>query len=142
VCIQFLKKFTETLTPSVKENVSLIEKEFIKTCGKASGKDNRFCYYLGGTSDAATKILNEITKPISYSIPTEKICEKLKKKDTQICELKYDKKIDLKNVNLKKLRVKDLKKILNNWDEDCKGCVEKTDFIKKIEDLKRKHVEL
>ena len=34
-----------------------------------------------------------------------------------MCELRYDKQIDLKNVNLKKLKVRDLKKILNDWDE-------------------------
>ena len=45
------------------------------------------------------------------------VCEKLKKKDKQVCELRYDKQIDLKNVNLKKLKVRDLKKILNDWDE-------------------------
>ena len=47
------------------------------------------CYYIGATSDAATKIINEVSKPLSYHVPVEKICEKLKKKDGQICELKY-----------------------------------------------------
>ena len=48
-----------------------------------------------------------------------------------------EKQIDLTNVDLKKLKVKDLKKILSDWDEDkaCKGCAEKSDFIKKIEEL-------
>ena len=44
-----------------------------------------------------------------------------------MCELRYDKQIDLKNVNLKKLKVRDLKKILNDWDETVrtglKGCL-------------------
>ena len=57
-----------------------------------------------------------------------------------MCELRYDKQIDLKNVNLKKLKVRDLKKILNDWDEGCDGCLEKGDFIKKIELLKPKYV--
>lgn len=48
--------------------------------------------------------------------------------------------IDLKSVNLKKLKVKDLKKILSDWDEQCEGCVEKTDFVKRIEELKKVHV--
>lgn len=47
------------------------------------------CYYIGATSDAATKMINEVSKPMSYHVPVEKICEKLKKKDSQICELKY-----------------------------------------------------
>ena len=49
------------------------------------------CYYIGGTDDAATGMLGEVTKPMSYSKPVEKICENLKKKDGQICELQYGK---------------------------------------------------
>merc|ERR1711976_725922 len=49
---------------------------------------------------------------------------KLKKKDKQICELRYEKQIDLASVDLKKLKVRDLKKILNDWDEGCDGCLE------------------
>ena len=51
-----------------------------------------------------------------------------------------EKKIDLANVDLKKLKVRDLKKILNDWDEGCDGCLEKSDFIKRIEQLKPKHL--
>lgn len=42
-------------------------------------------------------------------------------------------------MDLKKLKVRDLKKILNDWDESCDGCIEKTDFIKRIEELKPKY---
>ena len=51
-----------------------------------------------------------------------------------------EKQIDLNNVDLKKLKVRDLKKILNDWDETCDGCLEKADFIKRIEELKPKHL--
>lgn len=47
------------------------------------------CYYLGATKDAATKILGEVIRPMSVHMPAVKICEKLKKMDSQICELKY-----------------------------------------------------
>ena len=57
----------------------------------------------------------------------------------QLC---LDQEIDWKNVNLKKMRVKQLKKILSDWDETCKGCVEKSDYIKKIEEVKKQHTEL
>lgn len=67
------------------------------------------------------------------------MCEKLKKKDVQICDLRFEKQIDLNAVDLKKLKVRDLKKILSDWDENCDGCLEKTDFIKKIEELKPKY---
>ena len=53
-----------------------------------------------------------------------------------------DQQIDLNAVDLKKLRVKQLKKILSDWDEECVGCLEKTDFIRRIEQLKTEHQEL
>lgn len=46
-----------------------------------------------------------------------------------------DKQLDLSTVDLKKLKVKDLKKILEDWGESCKGCAEKSDFIRKITEL-------
>ncbi|KAM7006365.1 mesencephalic astrocyte-derived neurotrophic factor isoform 1-T3 [Tautogolabrus adspersus] len=140
VCVSFLGKFYQSLTDNnVKFTSADIEKAIVKTCKDAKGKENRFCYYIGATSDAATKMINEVSKPLSYHAPVEKICEKLKKKDMQICELKYDKQLDLTTVDLKKLKVKDLKKILEEWGESCKGCAEKSDFIRKITELMPKY---
>jgi hypothetical protein len=51
-----------------------------------------------------------------------------------------EKSIDLKTVDLKKLKVRDLKKVLSDWDESCDDCIEKADFIKRIEQLKPKYV--
>ena len=51
-----------------------------------------------------------------------------------------EKTIDLKTVDLKKLRVRDLKKILNDWDETCDRCIEKAEFIQRIEELKPKYM--
>lgn len=50
-----------------------------------------------------------------------------------------DKQIDLSTVDLKKLRVKELKKILDDWGEMCKGCAEKSDYIRKINELMPKY---
>ena len=89
---------------------------------------------------SATYIIPEMTRPMSWNMPADKICrEKLLKKDSQICDLKYEKQIDLDSVDLKKLKVKDLKKILNDWGVDTIGLAEKTDFIKRIEELKPKY---
>ena len=65
-------------------------------------------------------IIIKRNKSISFSLPAEK-------------------QIDLDAVDLKKLKVRDLKKILNDWGEECKACTEKSDFIKRIEHLKPKH---
>lgn len=140
VCVKTTEKFAATLSEDVKKDPKLIEAEFKKFCKTSKGKENRFCYYLGGLEESATGILGELSKPLSWSMPADKICEKLRKKDAQICDLRFDKQIDLKNVDLKKLKVRDLKKILNDWDEVCDGCIEKTDFIKRIEELKPKYM--
>ena len=50
-----------------------------------------------------------------------------------------EKTIDLSTTDLKKLKVKDLKAILSDWDEMCRGCTEKTDFVKLIEELMPKY---
>ncbi|XP_068450438.1 mesencephalic astrocyte-derived neurotrophic factor [Clinocottus analis] len=140
VCISFLGKLYQSLDDDkVAFNSADIEKAVIRSCRDARGKENRFCYYIGATSDAATKMINEVSKPLSHHVPVDKICEKLKRKDGQICDLKYDKLLDLTTVDLKKLKVKDLKKILEEWGESCKGCAEKSDFIRKITELMPKY---
>jgi mesencephalic astrocyte-derived neurotrophic factor len=94
---------------------------------------------VGGLETSATYIIPEMAKPMSWNMPADKICrDKLLKKDPQICDLKYDKQIDVNSVDLKKLKIKDLKKILNDWGEDTKALVEKSDFIRRIEELKPK----
>nr|CBH09269.1 putative ARP-like [Heliconius melpomene] len=140
VCVKTVDKFAATLDDSLKKDTKLIEKHFRKYCKGSKNKENRFCYYLGGLEESATGILGELSRPLSWSMPADKICEKLRKKDAQICDLRFDKQIDLNNVDLKKLKVRDLKKILNDWDEVCDGCIEKTDFIKRIEELKPRYM--
>ena len=96
-----------TLSKDDKSNKDAIEKQFKKFCKDLKLKENRFCYFLGGTADAATGILGEMSKPMSWGVPADKICEKLKKKDKQICELRYGKlsrskflfKIDIRTSN-------------------------------------------
>eukprot|EP00088_Acartia_fossae_P033267 TRINITY_DN34023_c0_g1_i2.p1 TRINITY_DN34023_c0_g1~~TRINITY_DN34023_c0_g1_i2.p1 ORF type:complete len:175 (+),score=39.35 TRINITY_DN34023_c0_g1_i2:42-566(+) len=140
VCVSVIDRFRATLSKEQAGDPKAIEKEFVKFCKPLKTKENRFCYFLGGTADAATGILGEMSKPLSWGMPSDKICEKLKKKDRQVCELTYEKQIDFSTVDFKKLKVKDLKKILSDWDETCDGCLEKSDFIKRIEEVKPLHV--
>ena len=50
-----------------------------------------------------------------------------------------DKSVDFATVNLKKLKVRDLRKILQNWGEECRGCTEKSDYMELIEKLIAKY---
>ncbi|OCT89201.1 cerebral dopamine neurotrophic factor isoform X1 [Xenopus laevis] len=140
VCTEYLDRFYHALLEKNADfTPAVIEKELIEVCGKSTGKENRLCYYLGATSDAATKILSEVTRPMSAHVPANKICEKLRKIDMQICELKYEKKLDLETMDLSKMKVADLKKILYNWGETCRACIEKTDFVQLIRELAPKY---
>ncbi|UXI20750.1 hypothetical protein NH340_JMT06693 [Sarcoptes scabiei] len=140
VCVGVLTKLMARLTSADRQDPSIIEHQFKELCLETKKAENRFCYYVGGLEESATKIVGEMSKPMSWGMPAEKICEKLKKKDSQICDLRYEKTIDWKTVDLKKLKVKDLRKILSDWDERCDGCIEKAEFIAKVEALKPKYV--
>eukprot|EP00471_Norrisiella_sphaerica_P005125 CAMPEP_0184487636 /NCGR_PEP_ID=MMETSP0113_2-20130426/10241_1 /TAXON_ID=91329 /ORGANISM="Norrisiella sphaerica, Strain BC52" /LENGTH=79 /DNA_ID=CAMNT_0026870005 /DNA_START=451 /DNA_END=690 /DNA_ORIENTATION=+ len=72
-------------------------------------------------------------------MPAKKICEKLKKKDPAICELRYEKPIDLTGRDISKMRVKELKNVLSKWGEKCNGCTEKRDYVKLVEKLWPEH---
>jgi len=137
VCVSVVERFAATLTDEKKSLQSSIEDEFRKFCKTVKDtKEERFCYYLGGKEDSATGILNDLSWPIKASMPPELVCSKLSKKDSQLCALRYEKEIDLNTVDLKKLKVRDLKKILDKFGAVCDGCLEKTDYIKRIEELK------
>lgn len=140
VCVGVLTKLSSKLEVEERSNEDSITAGFTEFCKTAKGPEQRFCYYVGGLEESATRIVGEMAKPFSWGMPPLKVCEKLLLKDAQICDLKYPKVIDLKTVNLKKLKVKDLKKILSDWDEVCEGCVEKSDFVKRIEELKAVHM--
>jgi len=118
-----------------------IEKRFVTYCKNAQiDVEKRLCYYLGGSEDSATRILSSMSKPLSYSKPVDKVCDDLNRADDQICKLRYEVEIDIQNVNLKSLRVRELRKILSSWNERCDGCIEKEEFIQRIEELKPKYV--
>lgn len=139
VCVKFIRRFEASLDDATKGNMDKISDAFKKFCLSAKGKDERLCYYVGGLKTSATYIVNELSKPLSWGMPAEKVCEKLKVKDSQICDLKYEKSVDFATINFDKLKVKDLKKILENWGEVCRGCTEKSEFVKMVKELLPKY---
>ena len=63
----------------------------------------------------------DISGSLARGINAKRLCTRMKKKDAQMCELRYEKKIDVKNTDLKKLRVKELRKIADDESIDVKG---------------------
>ena len=95
------------------------------------------CYYMGvGDKELGTSggVKREISSSLGRGINAKRLCTRLKKKDAQMCELRYEKKIDIKNTDLNKLRVKELRRICEDEGIETKGLVEKSEFIQKIKD--------
>lgn len=142
VCVKMIKQFEDEAPKELYDaKPAEIIKAFQKFCETKKGKEERFCYYVGGLEISATNILGTLATPFKHHLPPLKICEKLKENAQQVCDLKYDKKIDFATVDFKKLKVKDLKKILSDWGEDkaCKGCSEKSDFVRVVKELLPKY---
>jgi len=134
VCTTFLGSLRASIdSKGGVDTPAKVEVELRAVCKDAKGKDERFCWYLGATDTSATGMVQTVTKPMSFHKPVEKICGELYKKDAQICDLKYEKKIDLQTVNIKKLKVKELRKVLEQNGEHCRGCTEKSEFVSKVE---------
>jgi hypothetical protein len=104
VCLSVVERFI-TDAKGIKKQDD-IEESIRKSCAGMSDRDQRMCYYIGGTPDAATGMLRSLSGPMKNGMPASRICEKLKKMDAQVCELRYTKAIDVDTMDLKKSRVK------------------------------------
>eukprot|EP00937_MAST-01D_sp_MAST-1D-sp2_P006577 g6577.t1 len=131
VCIKVLEKIDALITkPGNKRKQAKVEKAITKFCKnkKLSQKDKKMCYYFD-------PIKPEVARPMSIGMPHLKACQKLSKNNPEICEVKFALKVDPKKANFKKMRVKQLKGLLAERGAECKGCTEKSDFIKKVKQV-------
>lgn len=108
---------------------------------KLTSRDRKMCYYFEPMRAA-------IAQPFSTRMPKDRVCKRLKKDNADICMVKYPVKVD-DNITpeemlakLKKMRVKELKGILNDRGVKCDGCLEKDDFIKRVIETKDMAVDL
>lgn len=141
VCFSIVEKLRADLAKdSTQLSVDNISTAFLHLCDTAAKEstESKFCYYMGGQDVSATRTYKEMAQKLSHGLPTDKICDHLRSRDSQICEIKEKKPIDLKTVDLKKLKVADLKRILKQRGESCDGCFEKAEFIKKVEQIKQR----
>lgn len=97
-----------------------------------------FCYNLGGLEISAATSVKFLSEEMLKGLPSDRICDKLGKKDGELCA-KLHKPIDLDTIDLKKAKVKELKKIISSWNTVCDECLEKGDFIRFIEKNRAKY---
>lgn len=135
VCKSVIGQIDAELTVKEREDVETVEKKMRTWCDSAKGKDKQMCYYMGvGDAQEGTSggVKRDISSALTRGINSKRLCNRLKKKDGQMCELKYDKKFDPKTADWKKLRVKELRKICDDEGISTTGFTEKDEFLKAI----------
>lgn len=107
-----------------------IEKAMGDYCAKdnLSAREKKICYYID-------PIKRDVAQPFSLGMPSLKVCQRINKSNPEICTVKFPVKTEkLEPKDLSKMRVKQLKQILAQRGVECKGCVEKDEFIKMVQD--------
>jgi hypothetical protein len=139
VCIKVLDDIGALMTKKEAKKQPKIEEAVGKHCSvdgdiydTLGPKEKKMCYILD-------PIRRSVSQPFSLGLPKKKVCERLKKDNPDICSLRFPVKMDA-NVDLTKLRVKQLKAIINERGATCSGCLEKQDFINKIKELQKKEL--
>lgn len=135
VCRGVIGAIDAMLTTDDRKADTKIEAKMQSFCDSAKGKDKTMCYYMGvGDKEmgSAGGVKREISGSLGRGINAKRLCSRLKTKDAQMCELRYEKKVDVKNTDLSKLRVKELRKICEDEGITTKGMVEKDEYIKAI----------
>jgi hypothetical protein len=95
---------------------------------KLSAREKKICYYID-------PIKRDVAQPFSLGMSSLKLCQRITKSNPEICTVKFPVKTDkMEKKDISKLRVKQLKSILADRGVECKGCLEKEEFIKRVQD--------
>merc|ERR1711965_1186139 len=112
VCQKFYQGVYDSLTPKDMKDPEKVENKIDKWCKANKVRPfDKMCYYIDGIK--------------------RKISKDLGKADDAICALKEPRALD-KNINLDKMRVKQLRELMQEFGVDCPNCLEKSDMIKRI----------
>lgn len=96
-------------------------------------------------------IQREVSKPFTMGMPPSDICfRKLRQRNTELCEMRFRAcgavrrgadslthappprpatKVEKGSTDYSKMRIKQLRNILADRGTDCRGCIEKSDFV-------------
>lgn len=95
---------------------------------KLSSREKKICYYID-------PIKRDVAQPFSLGTTSLKVCERINKSNPEICSVKLPVKTEsMEKKDISKLRVKQLKQILADRGVDCIGCVEKEEFVKRVQE--------
>ena len=107
-----------------------IEKALGEYCANdaRTAREKKICYYVD-------PIKRDVAQPFSLGMPVDRLCKRINKSNPEICGVKFPVKTEkLEKQDLSKLRVKQLKSILLDRGVTCDGCIEKEEFVKRVQE--------
>jgi hypothetical protein len=119
-----------TMTKEDSRKKPEIEKAIGDYCKRdnLSARERKICYYID-------PIKRDVAQPFSLGMPSLKVCQRITKTNPELCTVKFPVKTEkMEQKDLSKLRVKQLKQILAERGVECVGCVEKDEFVKKVQE--------
>mmetsp|Transcript_2504 Transcript_2504/g.3530 ORF Transcript_2504/g.3530 Transcript_2504/m.3530 type:complete len:163 (-) Transcript_2504:143-631(-) len=130
VCIKVMDDVRASMVKKDVKDKSKIEEALGKYCKRSDlgPREKKICYYID-------PIKRDVAHPFSLGMPSEKVCNRIDKTNPEICTVKFPVQTEkMEKQDLSKLRVKQLKSILADRGVECKGCVEKDEFVKKVQE--------
>lgn len=93
-----------------------------------NARERKICYYID-------PIKRDVAQPFSLGMTSLKVCQRINKSNPEICTVKFPVKTEkMETKDISKLRVKQLKQILADRGVECKGCVEKEEFVARVKE--------
>mmetsp|Transcript_44338 Transcript_44338/g.94383 ORF Transcript_44338/g.94383 Transcript_44338/m.94383 type:complete len:168 (+) Transcript_44338:182-685(+) len=130
VCMKVMQDVRDTMTKAEAKNKPKIEKAIGAHCARddLSARERKICYYID-------PIKRDVAQPFSLGMTVDRLCKRINKSNPEICSVKFPVKTEkMEKKDLSKLRVKQLKSILLDRGVECKGCVEKEEFIRRVQE--------
>jgi hypothetical protein len=132
VCAKVMDDIRETMSKADSSNKPKIEGAIGKYCANEkktlNAREKKICYYID-------PIKRDVAQPFSLGMTSLKLCQRITKSNPEICTVKFPVKTEnMEKQDLSKLRVKQLKQILSERGVECKGCLEKEEYIKRVQD--------
>ena len=132
VCVKVMDDIRANMSKADSKDKPAIESAIGKYCkneeGALSAREKKICYYID-------PIKRDVAQPFSLGMNSLRVCKRITKANPEICSVKFPVKTDKMELkDLTKLRVKQLKKILDERGVSYKGLLEKEEFIKKVQE--------
>ena len=130
VCVKIMDDVRGSMDKADARKKDKIEAALGAYCNdtKRSARERKVCYYVD-------PIKRDVAQPFSLGMPSLKVCQRINKNNPEICTVKFPVKTEkMEKKDISKMRVKQLKQILADRGVECTGCIEKEEFVKKVQE--------